>query len=142
MADQRFIIEMGMGNDLHGENYTKAAMRAVENARQRSSLHLLGVPGVQRGALRIVVTIGVRAPEQVDRGIAFRLLLQPCLFEGFYRPVLRRPARDGQNRHSHSAADLDSRQLLGDLRVGPGGRRSTSRAGVRGGDRRRRRGVR
>lgn len=67
MADQRFIIEMGMGNDLHGENYTKAAMRAVENARQRSSLHLLGVPGGQRGALRIVVTIGVQAPEQVDR---------------------------------------------------------------------------
>lgn len=66
MADQRFIIEMGMGNDLHGENYTKAATRAVENARQRSSLHILSVPGIKRDALRIVVTIGVQAPEQVD----------------------------------------------------------------------------
>ncbi|WP_201722189.1 Lin0512 family protein, partial [Sulfitobacter sp. HI0023] len=25
MADQRFIIEMGSGNDLHGQDYTKAA---------------------------------------------------------------------------------------------------------------------
>ena len=32
MSDQRFIIEMGMGNDLHGQDYTKAAARAIEDA--------------------------------------------------------------------------------------------------------------
>jgi hypothetical protein len=32
MSDQRFIIEMGMGNDQYGEDYTKAALRAIERA--------------------------------------------------------------------------------------------------------------
>ena len=30
--DQRMIIEMGMGNDLHGMDYQKAARRAIEDA--------------------------------------------------------------------------------------------------------------
>ena len=38
MNDQRFIIEMGMGNDLHGMDYTKAAKRAIEDAFRHSSL--------------------------------------------------------------------------------------------------------
>jgi len=32
MSDQRFIIEMGMGNDQYGQDYTKAAGRAIEDA--------------------------------------------------------------------------------------------------------------
>ena len=32
MSDQRFIIEMGMGNDQYGQDYTKAAARAIEAA--------------------------------------------------------------------------------------------------------------
>ncbi|MDQ2090701.1 Lin0512 family protein [Marimonas arenosa] len=66
MTDQRFIIEMGMGTDLHGRDYTKAARRAVENALRRSSLHILGLPGLDRAALRVKVTIGVQAPDRVD----------------------------------------------------------------------------
>ena len=34
----RVIIEMGMGNDLHGMDYTKAAGRAIEDAFRHSSL--------------------------------------------------------------------------------------------------------
>ena len=68
MKDRRFIIEMGMGNDLHGQDYSKAALRAVENAMRRSSLPILGLEGLDRAALRIVVTIGVQAPERVDTG--------------------------------------------------------------------------
>ena len=30
MTDQRFIIEMGSGNDQYGMDYTKAAARAIE----------------------------------------------------------------------------------------------------------------
>ena len=29
---KRIILEMGTGNDLYGEDYTKAACRAVDNA--------------------------------------------------------------------------------------------------------------
>lgn len=66
MTDRRFIIEMGMGNDLHGQDYTKAASRAVENALHRSSLHILGLPGLDRDALRVRITIGVQSPGAVD----------------------------------------------------------------------------
>ena len=34
MSDQRFIIEMGMGNDQYGMDYTKAAARAIGEGRQ------------------------------------------------------------------------------------------------------------
>ena len=36
----RLILEMGTGNDLYGEDYTKAANRAVEDALHHSSLVL------------------------------------------------------------------------------------------------------
>lgn len=32
MAEQRMIIEMGMGSDQYGMDYTKAASRAIEDA--------------------------------------------------------------------------------------------------------------
>ena len=35
MDEQRIIIEMGMGNDLHGMDYTKAAARAIEEDIQQ-----------------------------------------------------------------------------------------------------------
>jgi len=37
MSDQRFIIEMGMGNDQYGQDYTKAAGRAIEDAFRHSA---------------------------------------------------------------------------------------------------------
>ena len=36
--EQRVIIEMGMGNDLHGMDYQKAAARASEDAIRHSTL--------------------------------------------------------------------------------------------------------
>ena len=38
MARTRLIVELGMGVDLHGQDYTKSARRAVEDAIHRSSL--------------------------------------------------------------------------------------------------------
>lgn len=37
MSLQRIILEMGTGNDLYGEDYTKAAVRAVQDALHHSS---------------------------------------------------------------------------------------------------------
>ena len=31
MAQKRVILELGTGNDLHGGDYTKAALRAVQD---------------------------------------------------------------------------------------------------------------
>ncbi len=38
---KRVILEMGTGNDLHGGDYTKAALRAVQDAIHHSSLSLI-----------------------------------------------------------------------------------------------------
>mgnify|MGYP001212238808 CR=1 FL=1 len=45
MTLQPAILEMGMGIDLHGQNYTRAASRAVWNAVHQSSLMLLNIFG-------------------------------------------------------------------------------------------------
>ena len=62
----RVIIEMGMGNDLHGMDYTKAAARAIEDALRHSSLPLFAVTGMSHGDMRVQVTIGVQEPDKLD----------------------------------------------------------------------------
>lgn len=63
---QRFIIEMGMGNDLHGMDYTKAAGRAIEDALRHSSIPLFGALGLDHAEMRVQVTVAVQEPERVD----------------------------------------------------------------------------
>ena len=64
--DQRFIIEMGMGNDLYGQDYTKAATRAIEDAMRHSSIPLFEATGLSHDAMRVQVTVGVQDPDAVD----------------------------------------------------------------------------
>jgi len=66
MTDQRVIIEMGMGNDLHGQDYTKAAGRAIQDALRHSSLPLFGALDLDPAAMRVSVTVGVQDPDAVD----------------------------------------------------------------------------
>ncbi|MEM1074269.1 MAG: Lin0512 family protein [Pseudomonadota bacterium] len=66
MAEQRLIIEMGTGNDLHGQDYTKAAKRAIEDAFRHSSLPLFGALDLSHDLMRVQVTVGVQMPEAVD----------------------------------------------------------------------------
>ncbi|WP_281991907.1 Lin0512 family protein [Sulfitobacter geojensis] len=70
MADlthmHRVIIEMGMGNDLHGMDYTKAAGRAIDDALRHSSLPLFAVTGVAHEEMQVQVTIGVQEPDKLD----------------------------------------------------------------------------
>lgn len=67
MAYKRIILEMGTGNDLYGEDYTKAACRAVQDALHHSSLSLFRTLGIDRDAMQVEVTIGVQQPDNVDR---------------------------------------------------------------------------
>lgn len=66
MPAKRVILEMGAGNDLHGKDYTKAALRAVQDALHHSSLTMLRSLQVDPKTMQVAVTIGVQRPEQVD----------------------------------------------------------------------------
>ena len=66
MAAKRVILEMGTGNDLHGGDYTKAAVRAVQDAIHHSSLSLIRTLGLDPHVMAVEVTIGVQRPEKVD----------------------------------------------------------------------------
>ena len=63
---KRIILEMGMGNDLYGEDYTKAACRAVEDAIRHSSLILFRSLGFDYTDMQVKVTIAVQHPDQVE----------------------------------------------------------------------------
>ena len=56
---KRFIVEIGTGIDLHGENVTKAACRAVKDAVSRSCLcgllEIMGLKNFEDVAVEIQV---------------------------------------------------------------------------------------
>jgi len=66
MPSKRVILELGAGNDLHGGDYTKAALRAVQDALHHSSLSLIRSLGLDSRTMLVDVTIGVQRPEKVD----------------------------------------------------------------------------
>ena len=66
MSLKRAILEMGMGNDLHGADYTKAALRAVQDALHHSSLSFVGTLGIDKSRIFVNLTIAVQQPDQVD----------------------------------------------------------------------------
>ena len=66
MAATRIILEMGSGNDLHGGDYTKAALRAVQDALHHSSLTFIRTLGLDARAMHVEVTIAVQQPDKVD----------------------------------------------------------------------------
>jgi len=69
MPMQRIILEMGTGNDLYGEDYTKAAVRAVQDALHHSSITLFRTLGIDRDSMQVEVTIGVQIPHKVDKKV-------------------------------------------------------------------------
>jgi uncharacterized protein (TIGR02058 family) len=67
MAKKRVILELGTGNDLHGGDYTKAALRAVQDALHHSSLAMIRTLKIDSKTQMFVdVTIGVQHPDKVD----------------------------------------------------------------------------
>lgn len=74
MSEQRLIVEMGMGVDLHGGDYTKAAKRAVDDALHHSSMPILRSLPIDAADRRVRVTIGVQNPAAVDRAEVAKFL--------------------------------------------------------------------
>lgn len=66
MAYKRIILEMGTGNDLHGSDYTTAALRGVQDALHHSSLAFVRELGLDSRNMQVEVTVGVQQPDKVD----------------------------------------------------------------------------
>ncbi len=66
---KRIILEMGTGNDLYGEDYTKACVRAVQDALHHSSIILFRSLGIDRDSMQVEVTVAVQQPDKVDSSV-------------------------------------------------------------------------
>lgn len=67
MAYKRMLVEMGMGTDLQGSDYTKAAVRALRDALWHNAVTVAPAFGLPREAMKVEVNIGVAKPELVDK---------------------------------------------------------------------------
>ena len=76
MAKKRFVIEMGMGIDQHGQDPTVAAARAVRNAIAHNALPgIWEVVGLDHpDAMIVEVQVAVPFPEQVQEGEVLAVL--------------------------------------------------------------------
>jgi uncharacterized protein (TIGR02058 family) len=63
----RCLTEMGMGVDVHGRDYTKAARRAVSDAIRHSSVSFFRLLGRSVDEMHVAVTIAVPDPQAVDK---------------------------------------------------------------------------
>jgi uncharacterized protein (TIGR02058 family) len=74
MSNTTYVLEFGMGVDVHGLDCTKAASRAVSDAIRHSSLPLLGQIRERGGTMIVDVTVGVPDPDSVDLELVKREL--------------------------------------------------------------------
>ena len=66
MSARPAVLEFGMGVDVHGQDCTKAACRAVSDAIRHSSLPLFADVRARGGRMLVDVTVGVPEPASVD----------------------------------------------------------------------------
>lgn len=74
MAMKRMVLELGMGTDIRGADYTKAAVRALRDALWHNSLSIADAVGLPVDAMRVEVRIGVPHPEAVDKAAVLAVL--------------------------------------------------------------------
>src|SRR2546423_11204980 len=67
MALKRMVLQIGMGTDIRGADYTKAAVRALRDALWHNSLSVANALGQPTDAMQVEVTIGVPRPDLVDK---------------------------------------------------------------------------
>ncbi len=66
MTATPYVLEFGMGVDVHGNNATTAACRAVSDAIRHSSLPFFRDIRERGGRMLVDVTVGVPDPASVD----------------------------------------------------------------------------
>jgi len=74
MALKRMVLEIGMGTDIRGSDYTKAAVRALRDALWHNSLTVTRALGLPVDSMQVKVAIGVPKPEAVDKAAVLAVL--------------------------------------------------------------------
>jgi uncharacterized protein (TIGR02058 family) len=74
MTWKRMVLEIGMGTDIRGADYTKAAVRALKDALWHNSLSVANALGQPTDSMRVEVTIGVPKPDKVDKEAVLAVL--------------------------------------------------------------------
>ena len=74
MTKKRMVLEIGMGTDIRGADYTKAAVRALRDALWHNSLSIADAAGLHVDSMRVEVIIGVPKPDLVDKAQVLAVL--------------------------------------------------------------------
>ncbi|SDB69308.1 Lin0512 family protein [Belnapia rosea] len=74
MPMRRMVLEIGMGTDIRGTDYTKAAVRALRDALWHNSLTITHALGLHVDSMEVEVRIGVPKPEEVDQAAVLAVL--------------------------------------------------------------------
>jgi uncharacterized protein (TIGR02058 family) len=74
MALKRMVLQIGMGTDIRGADYTKAAVRALRDALWHNSLSVADAVGLPVDSMKVEVTIAVPRPDQVDTDAVLAVL--------------------------------------------------------------------
>ena len=74
MPLKRMVLELGMGTDIRGADYTKAAVRALRDALWHNSLSIADAVGLPVDSMQVEVRIGVPHPEKVDKEAVLAIL--------------------------------------------------------------------
>ena len=74
MPLERMVLQIGMGTDIRGADYTKAAVRALRDALWHNSLGIANALGLDTDSMQVEVTIGVPKPDRVDKAEVLAIL--------------------------------------------------------------------
>jgi len=74
MAWKRMVLQIGMGTDIRGADYTKAVVRALRDALWHNSLSVADAVGLHVDSMQVEVTIGVPKPDLVDKAQVLAVL--------------------------------------------------------------------
>ena len=66
MLHAPLILELGTGSALQSGSYTKAAVRAVQDALWHNSVNLVDLFGGKKSDMQIDVEIACQKPEKID----------------------------------------------------------------------------
>ena len=71
---KRVAVEIGMGTDIRGTDYTKAAVRALRDALWHNSLSVAAALGKPTDSMFVDIHIGVPKPDKVDKAEILKVL--------------------------------------------------------------------